>query len=153
MWVDRCGGEESSAEKLLNAGSVVTGFGTPTVCEVEEVDTVDMDNGEGPSAGLGVCAWVGGVVAKLVDITGLTEGGLLKISTVPFLCLPVCQNHAIWHAEQPWTYLYDVERVETVNSRHALPAKEFDRGTVKATVHSNPFAEFASIVNTHTPTF
>lgn len=46
---------------------------TPTECEVHNVDPIGMDDGERFGAQFGVCAFVGGVVAKLQKVTGFTE--------------------------------------------------------------------------------
>ena len=43
-------------EKLLDSGSVVTSFSAPTVCEIDKMDSVGVDNGKGLSAALGVRA-------------------------------------------------------------------------------------------------
>ena len=60
---------------------------TPTERQVHDVDPVGVDNSERLRASLGVCTFIGGVMTKLHKMTGLAEGGFLKVYTVPFLDL------------------------------------------------------------------
>jgi hypothetical protein len=79
-------GEESSTNELLESGSEFPGRAAPTVCKVVDVDTVDVDDGERLGATLGVCTFIGRVVAKLEEKIGIPERGLPKIRAIPFLC-------------------------------------------------------------------
>ena len=58
---------------------MITGLAAPTVCEVDEVNPVDVNDGEGLSAGLGVRALVSRVVADLEDMTGFPKRRFLEI--------------------------------------------------------------------------
>ena len=86
MRIECRGGEESSTHELLKSGSKFPSLAAPTVCEVVDVNTVDVDDGERFSAALGVRTFIGRVVAKLEEITGFPERGFSKIRAIPFLC-------------------------------------------------------------------
>lgn len=65
---------------------MLAGLGAPTERDIEEVDSIDVDDGEGPRTVLGVRAYLGRMMAQSVDITSLPERGFLKESPIPFLC-------------------------------------------------------------------
>jgi len=69
-------------------------LGAPTECEVDDVNSSGVNNGEGSSTALGVRAWIGGVMAKLEGVTCLPKRGVLEKRPVPFLCLLMYQNRA-----------------------------------------------------------
>ena len=71
--------------ELLDSRSMLRGLGALAKCEIHMMYPVGVEDGEWPSASLGVCAPIGGVVAKLQNITGFSERGPLKIEAVPLL--------------------------------------------------------------------
>jgi len=89
LWIDRRCREESPTEKLLNSGSVPTGLAAATVCKVDEVNSVDVNNGKGLGARLGVRTVFGRMVTELEEITCLSERGFFKVRSVPLLFLNV----------------------------------------------------------------
>lgn len=88
MRIENCCRVESPTEQLLNRGSMVTGLSTPTECEVDEMDSVRVNDGEGLGATLGVRAWVSRVVTKLEDVAGFPERGFFEVCPVPLLYVP-----------------------------------------------------------------
>ena len=71
---------------MLDSRAMVTGLSTPTECKVNEMDSVDMDDGKGLCAALGVGTRFGRVVAKLEEVTCFPERGFFKVRPIPFLC-------------------------------------------------------------------
>ena len=72
----------------MDPRTIVTGLCTPTEREVDEMDSVCMNDGEGLGTTLGVCTRFGRVVAKLEDITRVPERGFFKVRPVPLLYSP-----------------------------------------------------------------
>ena len=58
---------------------MVTGLGAPTVYEVDEVNSVRVNNREGLSAALGICTQICRVMAELEEVTHFPERGLLEV--------------------------------------------------------------------------
>ena len=46
-----------------------------------------------------------------------------------------------------------MKRIERVNARHAFPAKELNRNTIKATERAFVAAEFTIAIREHSPAF
>ena len=61
------------AKKLLDMSAVLTNLGTAAECKVHDVDSISMNEGEGFSAVLGICAGVRQVMAKLEDTANLLK--------------------------------------------------------------------------------
>jgi len=58
---------------------MITSRGATTVCKVDKVNSVGVNDGKGLGATLRVCAWFDGVVAKLEEVTCLPERGFLEV--------------------------------------------------------------------------
>lgn len=130
-----------------------TSLAASTVCEVHEVDPIDVDNGKGLGASLGVRTLFGRVVTKLENVTGFPKRGSLKIKPSPFLCPQMRQNctrQTIWHGG---TYLYDVEGVKGMDPTQAARAKELHPKTIETAVLAIPAAELAFAIGKHPATF
>lgn len=71
---------------------MATGLSAPTICEVDEVNSIGVDNREGPGAALGVCTRIGRMMAKLEEVTRFPERGFHEVQAIPLLYLLACQN-------------------------------------------------------------
>ena len=67
------GRKQPTPEKLLDASPMFSDVGAAAEHEVHDMNPICMDDGEGSGAALGVCAWEGGVVTELEDVTGLSK--------------------------------------------------------------------------------
>lgn len=66
---------------------MLTDLGAAAKREIQKVDSITVNNGEGSCAALGICARVRGVVTELEEMSGLPERRLLKVGPVPLLCV------------------------------------------------------------------
>lgn len=73
MWVKGRSWEKSTAEELLDSGTMVTDLRAATECEIHDVNPVGVDNGEGSSTTLRVRARECRVMAELEDMTSLSK--------------------------------------------------------------------------------
>lgn len=64
---------------------MTTSLTAGTVCEIDEMNPIGVNDGEGSGTALGICTRIVGVVAELEDVTRLPERRLFKIGPVPFL--------------------------------------------------------------------
>lgn len=63
LWIPRCSGEQAASQKLSGMVAVIASLTTGTEQDVDEVDTVCVNEGE--CTGVRVCAGIPGVMAKL----------------------------------------------------------------------------------------
>ena len=67
------GRKQPTSEELLDAGPVFSDLGAAAEHEVHNMNPICMEDGEGSGTALGVCAWEGGVVTELEEVTGLSK--------------------------------------------------------------------------------
>ena len=85
MRIECCCREESPTEQLLNSGSMVTGLSASTECEVNEVNSIYMDDCEGFGAPLGICTWIRRMMSKLEEVAGVLKRQFLEVRPIPLL--------------------------------------------------------------------
>ena len=130
---------------------MITGLGAPTIREVDEMNAINVKDGEGPSTGSGAHTLVGRVMAKLENMASFAERGSLETSVIPFLFANIrtVQNDAC----NANTHLNNVVRMEAVDPGYAACAKELDPGAIETTVHGLLAAEFTTIFDVYSPAF
>ena len=62
------------AEELLDSGPMMTYLGAAAECEINDVDTVGVDDGKRSSATLRIRAWKHRMVAKVEDMASIPKG-------------------------------------------------------------------------------
>lgn len=70
------------------------------------MNPIGVDDSEGSSAALGICARVSGVVSELEELPDLPERSLLEIESVPFLCLLMSGRYEI---------IYDTNKLTSIS--------------------------------------
>jgi hypothetical protein len=78
----------------LDSGAIVPSLVAPTVCKVDEVNSVGVNNREGLGAALGFCTQFGRVMTELEEVTRIPERGFFEVRAVPLLYLLTCQDYA-----------------------------------------------------------
>ena len=127
------------------------GLCAPAIREVDEVNAVDVKDGEGLGAGLGARALISRMMTDLEDMTGVPQRGFLEKRAIPFLWINTSEPRI--ETQHQKTRLNHVVRMEAVDSAHAGCAEEIDPSTIEATVLGFLATEFATIVGTRSPTF
>ena len=74
LWIECCCGEKALTEELLDSVPMFAGLSAPTEREIEEVNSIGMNDSKCPSTALGVRARISGVMTELEDVTRLSEG-------------------------------------------------------------------------------
>jgi hypothetical protein len=73
LGVQARGREQPASEELLGSSPMFSNLGAAAEHEIHNMDPIGMEDGEGSGAALWVCAWEGGVVTELEDVTGLSK--------------------------------------------------------------------------------
>ena len=71
--VQACCREQPASKELLDSCPMFSNVRAAAECEIHDMNPIGMEDGEGSGTALRVCAWEGGVVTELDDVTGLSK--------------------------------------------------------------------------------